>query len=104
MDLVARGEAVEGELVRLIERRHDQRVTEEGERPAEAAYVESARRFHVERQEALAWQWRSWHIERRRANKATFAVLDAHHRAEIERYEKMLGIDSDDPRGPLEAA
>ena len=54
---VARSEVVEGELVRLIEKRHDQRVKTEGERLEEALWMESERRYHEirQRQNVAAW-------------------------------------------------
>jgi hypothetical protein len=46
---IARGEAVEAELDRLVERRYDLRVAEEGERPEHEAWTESERRYDVHR-------------------------------------------------------
>jgi hypothetical protein len=54
---IARSEAVEADLTRLIEKRHDRRVVEEGERPAEEAWQESERRHEARKREEnrLAW-------------------------------------------------
>jgi hypothetical protein len=54
---IARGEQVENELTAMIERRHDQRVVEEGERPVEEAWQESERRHEACKREEnrLAW-------------------------------------------------
>ncbi len=89
VDVVASGEAVERELERFVERRYDQRVAEEGQRPSEASFMEPTRFYNARKQRELAEDWRRWHIERRRANRAIYAVLDAHHRAEIARYERL---------------
>ena len=94
---IARGETVESDLTRLIEKRHDQRVSEEQSR-IEDGWAESVRAHHARRQQDLAWQWLRYHVARQRAHRHTFALLDAHHSAEIEKYEAMLGID-----GPSEA-
>ena len=67
---IGRSEDVEGDLDRLIERRHDQRVTVEGERPAEEAWQESERRQEARRREENWASWCEYHqeqAERRRA-------------------------------------
>jgi hypothetical protein len=69
--------------------------------------MESIRAFNAQYQEALAWQWLEYHQRRQRAHRHTFALLDAHHAAEIEKYEDaaeiekyeaLLGKD-DEPKG-----
>ena len=62
------------------------------EREREELYMESVRRHHAQRQEALAWEWLEYHQRRRLAHRQTFKLLDAHHEAEIQRYSEMLGI------------
>lgn len=57
---IARGEATEKELDALITRRHDQRVAEEGERPAEELWKEGERRYFAaqtkeKRCDQVAW-------------------------------------------------
>ncbi len=54
---IARGEAVEHELVAFVSRQHDRRVVDEGERPAEASWMESERRHDVGRREAMRAAW-----------------------------------------------
>ena len=54
---IARGEAVEHELDAFISRQHDRRVVDEGERPAEASWMESERRHDVGRREAMRAAW-----------------------------------------------
>ena len=93
MDSVAHSEASEKELDSLIRRRDTQRRETEGHRLSEELWAESVRRHHAQRQEALAWQWLRYHVARQRAHRHTFALLDAHHSAEIEKYERMLNID-----------
>ena len=93
VDTVSRGEMVESELDGLIRRRHDHRAAENGHRPSEELYMESVRRHHAQRQEALAWEWLRYHVARQRAHRKTFALLDAHHESEIQKYERLLNID-----------
>ena len=99
MDSVARSEATEKELDSLIRRRGTQRRETEGHRPSEELWAESVRRHHAQHQEALAWQWLEYHQRRQWAHRQTFALLDAHHEAEIQRYERMLGLSSPEPNG-----
>ncbi len=83
---------VEKDLDRLITKRHDQRVSEEQGR-IEDGWAESVRTFNAKRQEALCWEWLRFHQRQLNNCKRTFALLDAHDRAEIARYEQLLGID-----------
>jgi hypothetical protein len=59
----APGEAVESELDRLITRRHDQRVKDEGERQLEEAWRERERerREEARRREENRGGWLSWY-------------------------------------------
>jgi hypothetical protein len=68
---IGRSEAVEGDLDGLIERRHDRRVTVEGERPAEEAWQESERRQEARGREEnrAAWCLHHEQAERRRVVK-----------------------------------
>ena len=49
-----KGEQVDGELGNLIERRHNQRIRDEGERAVEAVWKEAERREEAQRQRE--WQ------------------------------------------------
>jgi hypothetical protein len=98
MDTVARAEIVESELDAMIRRRDTRHRETEGHRPSEELYEESIRAFNAQRQESLARQWLEYHQRRQRAHRHTFALLDAHHEAEIERYATILGIDKE-PKG-----
>lgn len=57
----APGEAVESELDRLITRRYDQRVKDEGERQLEEAWRASERREEARRREENRGGWLSWY-------------------------------------------
>ena len=92
MDTVSRGEATEKELDSLIRRRHDQRATEEAHKPSEDLWAESVRRHHVQRQQELAWAWLRWHQQMLNNHTRTTALITAHHRGEIQKYEELLGI------------
>ena len=91
MDTVSRSEQVESDLDRLITKRHAERVSEEQAR-IEDGWAESVRRHHAQRQEELAWEWLRFHQRQLNNRKRTFTLLDAHDRAEIARYERILGI------------
>ncbi len=95
VDTVARSEQVEADLDRLITKRHDQRVSEEQGR-IEDGWTESVRAFNARRREALYWEWLRYHQRKLNNRRRTFALLDAHDRAEIARYERMLGIDHEE--------
>ena len=61
-------------------------------REREEIWAASVRAHNAQRQEGLARQWLEYHVARQRANRKTYTMLDAHHEAEIQRYEQMLGI------------
>jgi hypothetical protein len=89
---VAKTNMVEAELDSFVNRRDVQRRRDEGERPAEAMYAESVRRYDAKRQQELAWQWLRYHARQLRNHETTSALITAHHRGEIERYERLLNI------------
>ncbi len=103
MDIV-RSEMVEAELDSMIRRRDTQRRETEGHKPSEEMYEEGCRRHHARQQQELAWEWLRYHVQRQRAHRKTFALLDAMHAAEIAKYERMLGLDGSGPNGHKESA
>ncbi len=96
---VAKTNTVEGELDFFVARRDEQRRRAEGERPAEEIWQESVRRYNARRQRELCWEWLRYHVARQRANRKTFALLDAMHETEIQKYSQMLGLDDHEPNG-----
>jgi len=68
----------------------DQRIAE--------IWAESARKYNVARKQALAWEWLNYHQGMLRNHEHTIGLLTGHHRAEIRKYEKLLGIEHDDAR------
>jgi len=54
---VTRSKLVEAELNQFIEKRHDQRVSDEGQRPAEEAWAESQRSCFARRREENRVAW-----------------------------------------------
>ncbi len=73
--------------------------SEARERPAEVMYAESVRRFNARRYQDLCWEWLRHHERLLRSHQTTAAILTAHHRQEIARYEKLLGIDESKGKG-----
>ena len=87
------------ELGRLITKRYD---TRDGDALLEPTYAASVRRYNAHRQRTLAQLWLEYHVARRRTHRHTFALLDAHHEAEIQRYSEMLELDGPEPNGHKE--
>ena len=82
---VSRAESVERELDRLIEKRHDQRTTEEGHRPSEELWQASVERYNSERERKLRAEWCSYHQEAAARHRATLEALAAYHESEAAR-------------------
>jgi hypothetical protein len=74
---VSRSEAVEHELNRLIERRHDQRTAEE--RPSEELWQESVERYKAERDSQLRTEWTEYHRGQAARHRAVLKALIATH-------------------------
>jgi hypothetical protein len=66
--------------------------TEHAEQEREELWVRSVRAYNSRRRRDLLWERLRYH-ERLLANHTrTSARLTAHHRAEVRRYEELLGI------------
>ena len=79
------GEDVEAELTRLITRRHDARVSSEGERRAEEMWQESERRYQERRRAAARVEWRLHHTAQAERLRRTVEELASHHESEAAR-------------------
>ena len=84
---VSRGESVEHELNRLIEKRQDQRTTEEGHRPSEELWQASVERYNSERDRQLRAAWCEYHHDQAARHRATLESLIARHKAAAARLQ-----------------
>jgi hypothetical protein len=82
---ISRSESVEHDLNRLIERRHDQRTTEEWHKPSEELWQESVERYNCERERQLRAAWCEYHQGQAVRHRAVLEFLIARHEAEAER-------------------
>ena len=82
----APGEATEAELDRLITRRHDARVSNEGERTAEEMWQESERKYAERRREEMRTAWCEHHQGQAARLRAVLEALIARHEEQAERY------------------
>jgi hypothetical protein len=89
---IARGEATEKELDRLITRRHDARVSSEGERQAEEMWQESERKYAERRREANRQAWASFHEEQAERHRATLQALVEHHEIQAAKLCEGEGV------------
>ena len=87
--LTAPGEAVEAELDRLITRRHDARVSSEGERLAEEMWRESERRHAERRREEMRAAWCEHHQGQAARLRTVLEELIAGHEQQAERYRNQ---------------
>jgi hypothetical protein len=87
---ISRGEVVDADLDLLIQRRHEKRVLDEGERAEEEAWRESTRRANAAREAELREQWSSYHLDQAERHKAVLEDLVAHH----EQQAQKLGGDA----------
>ncbi len=90
IDEVLRGELVEGDLDRLIERRATHMNRANAEDAAEKLAARSrARRYR----EAVLWQKLDFHRAQLESHTATFSKLLDRHRTGLRLCEEALGID-----------
>ena len=87
---IAKGEKVEADLTHLIERRHDQRVVEEGHRPSEEMYEESTRRYQEQMRVRARYEWHAFHCGQAERHRRTLQELIEHHEEQAEKYRDQL--------------
>lgn len=83
---IARGEAVESELDRLIEKRHDRRVDEEGERPEHEIWREFEMRYDAFRRAEIRAAWVDYHEGQAARHRGVLEALVSFHEAQAEKY------------------
>jgi hypothetical protein len=81
-----RSEAVEQDLNRLIERRHDHRTAEERHRPSEELWQESVERYNAERDRHLRTEWTEYHRGQAVRLRAVLESLIRDHERNTEKY------------------
>ena len=84
---IAKSSAVEGELDNFISRRHEKRVKEEGERPAEEMWAESERRHAARRREESRAAWRKYHHDQAARHRAILETLVTYHEGEAAKLQ-----------------
>jgi hypothetical protein len=82
-------ERVEAELNGLVERRAREA---RAQRETEEMWAESVRRFYQNKHHQHARAWYEHHERQLRCHEATFGVLVSHHKAERDRYARILGL------------
>jgi membrane-bound lytic murein transglycosylase B len=92
-------EAAEKSFDHVIEARSR---SQEAANRTEEVWKESTRRFNQTRHQEYAQSWYAHHERQLAALEETFSVLAARHRAERNRFARMLGIPvpADDADGP----
>jgi hypothetical protein len=93
---ITRGEMVEGDLNRLIDKPDRDRRRDEGERAREELYKQSTRRHAERQQRQRGWEWLRHHERMIGAHAANLEALIGKHRKEAERYAELLGVESID--------
>jgi hypothetical protein len=88
---ISKGEVVDADLDRLIERRSRMRVLEEGERAEEEAWVESTKKANAAREAELREQWSSYHLDQAERLRNTLEQLIEHHE---ERAQELAELGS----------
>jgi hypothetical protein len=83
VDTVARGEMVEAELDRMIERRSLKGETDPDEQ--EDLWVESLRRYQEREMREIRAEWYGWHCDQADRHRRTLEALIAHHEGEAQK-------------------
>ena len=86
---ISRSEAVEYELNRLVERRHDKRTAEVRHKPSEELWQESLERYKAERDRQLRTEWAEYHQGQAARHRAVLKGLVAHHE---EQAAKLMDV------------
>jgi serine phosphatase RsbU (regulator of sigma subunit) len=93
---IKQGEQIDGDLDRLIERRHEKRVREEGERKLKEEWRETERKHAAARDAELRAEWSEYHRTQAERHRAVLEALASHHER---RAEELMT-----PRGGGDAA
>jgi hypothetical protein len=83
---ITRGEMVEADLDRLIDKRDTERRKTEGERAREQLWVESVRRHNARLEDDRRLERLHYHEGQVRRLSSTLEALVAYHEAEAEKY------------------
>jgi len=86
-NLFERAERGEQEIDAFITRRASQ---EQRIRAEQEAWIESARKYNVERQRRLAEEWREWHYQMADRCRTNLIDFIRYHEREAEKYDRML--------------
>jgi hypothetical protein len=87
-------------LTRFIERRDERRRQSEGERLEQQLWMETVKAYNERERESILWERLRYHEALVRAHSATFDLLIGRHKSEVERLERLLGInDSEAQKG-----
>ena len=83
---------VEGELEAFIERRHTERVRQDGrDRALEEAWAESSRKHAQAQRQQARLEWHLHHTSQAERLRRTLESLIAHHEAEASKLGAPLG-------------
>jgi hypothetical protein len=96
---IAKGEMVEAELDAMIRRQDERRRQSEGERAAEALWVESVRRYNARCGEEERLERLEYHEGQIRRLSIPLEALIARHEAEAEKYRENGHTDENGTKG-----
>jgi hypothetical protein len=91
---LAQGEQVDGAIDAFIEKRHAQRVKEEGERAEEEAWKESTRKHAAKQRQQARYEWHLHHTDQAERLRRTLEALIAHHEEQASKLGASLGGDA----------
>ena len=89
---IAKISAVEAELDNFISRRHEKRIQEEGERPAEEMWAESERRYAARRREENRAAWCKYHHDQAARHRTTLEALATYHEGEAAKLQPEVAV------------
>ncbi len=82
---ITHGERAEASLDTLIERRHERRIKDEGQRQLEELWMPSERAYAARRSRELAEEWYFYRLDQAERAERNGVVIAAGHRAEAAR-------------------
>jgi hypothetical protein len=89
LDTIAHDVAREAELDRLITKRHERRVSEEGERAAEELWRDSVRRYNARQDAENREAWAEYHASQAERLRRTMEPLIAFHEARAQKLGNL---------------
>jgi hypothetical protein len=90
-------------IIAICCQRHERRIASEGERQEEVLWMETVKAYNERERQGILWERLRYHEALIQSHSSTSELLIGRHKSEVERLERLLGI-NDSEAQKVEAA